>query len=142
MTQDADGKPGAGSADAKGTDAKGTDAKGTDEAAEVTAEPSDVPGVAASTLGSDEPVEEPAPIDKSTTDAPAGTPDPDNDADFGDPGPPINRNGPFYIGFVGAIESKEALLARPDLASIVVRGRRGGSAMVAAAVNALASAAE
>jgi precorrin-8X/cobalt-precorrin-8 methylmutase len=46
------------------------------------------------------------------------------------------------VGFVGAIESKEALLARRDLASIVVRGRRGGSAMVAAAVNALASAAE
>ncbi|WP_158811042.1 precorrin-8X methylmutase [Beijerinckia sp. L45] len=46
------------------------------------------------------------------------------------------------VGFVGAEESKEALIARPDLASIVVRGRRGGSAMVAAAVNALASAAE
>lgn len=46
------------------------------------------------------------------------------------------------VGFVGAIESKEALIARADLASIAVRGRRGGSAMVAAAVNALASAAE
>ena len=46
------------------------------------------------------------------------------------------------VGFVGAVESKEALIARPDLASIVVRGRRGGSAMVAGAVNALASAAE
>ena len=46
------------------------------------------------------------------------------------------------VGFVGAEESKEALMTRPDLASIVVRGRRGGSAMVAAAVNALASAAE
>ena len=46
------------------------------------------------------------------------------------------------VGFVGAAESKEALVARTDLASIVVRGRRGGSAMAAAAVNALASAAE
>ena len=46
------------------------------------------------------------------------------------------------VGFVGAAESKEALAARTDLASIVVRGRRGGSAMTAAAVNALASARE
>ncbi len=46
------------------------------------------------------------------------------------------------VGFVGAAESKEALAARADLASIVVLGRRGGSAMTAAAVNALASARE
>ncbi len=46
------------------------------------------------------------------------------------------------VGFVGAAESKEALAARTDLASIIVRGRRGGSAMTAAAVNALASARE
>ena len=46
------------------------------------------------------------------------------------------------VGFVGAVESKEALAARADLASIVVRGRWGGSAMTAAAVNALASARE
>ena len=46
------------------------------------------------------------------------------------------------VGFVGAAESKEALAARADLPWIVVRGRRGGSAMAAAAVNALASAAE
>ena len=43
------------------------------------------------------------------------------------------------VGFVGAAESKEALAARADLPWIVVRGRRGGSAMAAAAVNALAS---
>jgi len=45
------------------------------------------------------------------------------------------------VGFVGAADSKEALLAsgRP---SIVMRGRKGGSAMTAAAVNALASALE
>ena len=42
------------------------------------------------------------------------------------------------VGFVGAAESKEALLASAH-ASIVVRGRKGGSAMAAAAVNALAS---
>ena len=46
------------------------------------------------------------------------------------------------VGFVGAAESKAALAARTDLASIIVRGRRGGSAMTAAAVNALASARE
>ena len=46
------------------------------------------------------------------------------------------------VGFVGAAESKDALAARADLASIVVRGRRGGSAMAAAAINAVASARE
>jgi precorrin-8X/cobalt-precorrin-8 methylmutase len=45
------------------------------------------------------------------------------------------------VGFVGAAESKEALLAS-GLPAIVVRGRKGGSAMAAAAVNALASDAE
>jgi precorrin-8X/cobalt-precorrin-8 methylmutase len=45
------------------------------------------------------------------------------------------------VGFVGAAESKEAL-ASGDWPSLVVRGRRGGSAMAAAAVNALASAKE
>jgi precorrin-8X/cobalt-precorrin-8 methylmutase len=43
------------------------------------------------------------------------------------------------VGFVGAAESKEALAAWPDLEHLVVRGRRGGSAMAAAAVNALAT---
>jgi precorrin-8X/cobalt-precorrin-8 methylmutase len=42
------------------------------------------------------------------------------------------------VGFVGATESKEALIAS-GLPAIVVRGRKGGSAMTAAAVNALAS---
>ena len=46
------------------------------------------------------------------------------------------------VGFVGAAESKEALIADGRLPAIVVRGRRGGSAMAAAALNALASAAE
>lgn len=45
------------------------------------------------------------------------------------------------VGFIGAAESKEALLAS-GLPALVVRGRRGGSAMAAAAVNALASTAE
>jgi precorrin-8X/cobalt-precorrin-8 methylmutase len=45
------------------------------------------------------------------------------------------------VGFVGAAESKEALIAS-NLPAIVVRGRKGGSAMAAAAVNALASDAE
>jgi precorrin-8X/cobalt-precorrin-8 methylmutase len=45
------------------------------------------------------------------------------------------------VGFVGAVESKEALAAT-DLEHLVVRGRRGGSAITAAAVNAIASDAE
>ncbi|MBB3083461.1 precorrin-8X methylmutase [Geodermatophilus sabuli] len=45
------------------------------------------------------------------------------------------------VGFIGAAESKEALAAT-DLPFLVVRGRRGGSAITAAAVNAIASAAE
>lgn len=45
------------------------------------------------------------------------------------------------VGFIGAAESKDALVAS-DLDHIVVRGRRGGSAMAAAAVNAIASEAE
>jgi precorrin-8X/cobalt-precorrin-8 methylmutase len=46
------------------------------------------------------------------------------------------------VGFVGAAESKEALVAYGQAPSIVIRGRRGGSAMAAAVVNALASAKE
>ncbi|EME71739.1 precorrin isomerase [Paramagnetospirillum caucaseum] len=43
----------------------------------------------------------------------------------------------FAVGFVGAVESKDALIAS-DLPHVALRGRRGGSAMAAAAVNALA----
>jgi precorrin-8X/cobalt-precorrin-8 methylmutase len=46
------------------------------------------------------------------------------------------------VGFVGAAESKAALLADRRVPCLVVLGRRGGSAMAAAAVNALASEAE
>jgi precorrin-8X/cobalt-precorrin-8 methylmutase len=42
------------------------------------------------------------------------------------------------VGFIGAAESKEALAAS-DLDHLIVRGRRGGSAITAAAVNALAA---
>jgi precorrin-8X/cobalt-precorrin-8 methylmutase len=42
------------------------------------------------------------------------------------------------VGFVGAAESKAAL-AESGLEYLVVRGRRGGSAMTVAAVNAIAS---
>lgn len=44
----------------------------------------------------------------------------------------------FPVGFVGAAESKDALAAA-DLPFVTLRGRRGGSAMAAAAVNALCS---
>jgi precorrin-8X/cobalt-precorrin-8 methylmutase len=44
------------------------------------------------------------------------------------------------VGFVGAAESKAELASNPfGLEHLVVNGRRGGSAMAAAAVNALAS---
>ncbi len=43
------------------------------------------------------------------------------------------------VGFVGAAESKEALALDARVPFLIVRGRRGGSAMAAAAVNALAS---
>jgi precorrin-8X/cobalt-precorrin-8 methylmutase len=43
------------------------------------------------------------------------------------------------VGFVGAAESKEALMSDGRVPSLIVRGRRGGSAMAVAAVNALAS---
>jgi precorrin-8X/cobalt-precorrin-8 methylmutase len=46
------------------------------------------------------------------------------------------------VGFVGAAEAKEALAARSDLPFLIVKGRKGGSAMAVAAVNALASEAE
>ena len=46
------------------------------------------------------------------------------------------------VGFVGAAESKEALMADGRLPFVVVRGRRGGSAMAVAAVNAIAQEAE
>lgn len=44
------------------------------------------------------------------------------------------------VGFIGAAESKQALAEHPSgLEHLVVRGRRGGSAIAAAAVNAIAS---
>ena len=42
------------------------------------------------------------------------------------------------VGFVGAAESKAALMEAPPAPSMVVRGRLGGSAITVAAVNALA----
>ena len=51
------------------------------------------------------------------------------------------------VGFIGAAESKDALMAHgrvvsSQMTAMIVRGRKGGSAMAAAAVNALASAKE
>jgi precorrin-8X/cobalt-precorrin-8 methylmutase len=44
----------------------------------------------------------------------------------------------FAVGFVGAAEAKQALVEyRPEVPHITLRGRRGGSAMAAAALNAL-----
>lgn len=43
------------------------------------------------------------------------------------------------VGFVGAAESKAALMAAPPAPAMVVQGRLGGSAITVAAVNALAS---
>jgi len=43
------------------------------------------------------------------------------------------------VGFVGAAESKDALMAHNKAPWIIVKGRKGGSAMTVGAVNALAS---
>jgi precorrin-8X/cobalt-precorrin-8 methylmutase len=46
----------------------------------------------------------------------------------------------FPVGFIGAAESKAELAANPrDCEFVALRGRRGGSAMASAAVNALAA---
>ncbi|SEF37345.1 precorrin-8X methylmutase [Amycolatopsis pretoriensis] len=46
------------------------------------------------------------------------------------------------VGFVGAVESKVELAKQAPAPYLVVHGRRGGSAMAVAAINALASAEE
>ena len=46
------------------------------------------------------------------------------------------------VGFVGAAESKAALIAAPPCPALVVEGRLGGSAITVAAVNALSQRAE
>lgn len=58
--------------------------------------------------------------------------------DEGAPIPAAVLGGP--VGFVGSAQSKEELISRPrGMSYLVVTGRRGGSAMAAAAVNAVAS---
>ena len=58
--------------------------------------------------------------------------------DEGAPVPAAVLGGP--VGFVGSAQSKQELIERPrGMAYLVVTGRRGGSAMAAAAVNAIAS---
>lgn len=58
--------------------------------------------------------------------------------DEGAPVPAAVLGGP--VGFVGSAQSKDELIARPrGMSYLVVKGRRGGSAMAAAAVNAIAS---
>jgi precorrin-8X/cobalt-precorrin-8 methylmutase len=58
--------------------------------------------------------------------------------DDGVPGPVSVLGGP--VGFVGSAQSKQELIDRPrGIEYLVVKGRRGGSAMAAAAVNAIAS---
>ena len=46
------------------------------------------------------------------------------------------------MGFVGAVESKDALWTAQPVPSCIVKGRLGGSAITVAAVNAIASRAE
>jgi len=59
--------------------------------------------------------------------------------DAGAPKPAVILGVP--VGFVGAAESKDALAANSrGVSYIIVRGRLGGSAMTAAAINALARA--
>lgn len=57
--------------------------------------------------------------------------------DEGAPAPAAVLGGP--VGFVGSAQCKEELIERPrGIPYLLVRGRRGGSAMAAAAVNAVA----
>jgi precorrin-8X/cobalt-precorrin-8 methylmutase len=57
--------------------------------------------------------------------------------DEGMPAPVAVLGGP--VGFVGSAQSKDELICDPrGMEYLVVRGRRGGSAMAAAAVNAIA----
>ncbi|MBA4020864.1 MAG: precorrin-8X methylmutase [Gordonia sp.] len=60
--------------------------------------------------------------------------------DAGGPRPAAVIGAP--VGFIGAAESCQALADRTDLEYLTVLGRRGGSAITAAAINALASTAE
>jgi precorrin-8X/cobalt-precorrin-8 methylmutase len=61
--------------------------------------------------------------------------------DDGASAPAAVLGGP--VGFVGSSQSKQELIERPrGMSYLVVTGRRGGSAMAAAAVNAIASSAE
>ncbi|MDP6346157.1 MAG: precorrin-8X methylmutase [Alphaproteobacteria bacterium] len=56
-----------------------------------------------------------------------------------DGGPRPAAIAAFPVGFVGAAESKQALIeAALDIPYLTLRGRRGGSALAAAAINALA----
>ena len=59
------------------------------------------PPAATSELGSPNPSPEPPKITKPSAERSAGTDD--SEAKFGRPGPPMNRTGPLYIGFVGGI---------------------------------------
>lgn len=57
--------------------------------------------------------------------------------DDGAPTPAAVLGGP--VGFVGSAQSKQELIERPrGMSYLVVTGRRGGSAMAAAAVNSIA----
>jgi len=57
--------------------------------------------------------------------------------DEGLPAPAAVLGGP--VGFVGSAQSKQELIARPrGISFLLVTGRRGGSAMAAAAMNAIA----
>jgi precorrin-8X/cobalt-precorrin-8 methylmutase len=61
--------------------------------------------------------------------------------DEGYPAPAAVLGGP--VGFVGSAQSKQELIDHPrGMSYLVVQGRRGGSAMAAAAVNAIASTSE
>lgn len=60
--------------------------------------------------------------------------------DAGAPPPAIVLGLP--VGFVGAVESKQALIEDGRLPFLALRGRRGGSAIAVAAVNALAQESE
>ena len=64
----------------------------------------DPDAAAESSLGAEDPPDEPADVGSPSASRPAGRdPEKGEDEDFGPPGPPINRNSPFYIGFFFAL---------------------------------------
>ncbi|MGI8888291.1 MAG: AI-2E family transporter [Nocardioidaceae bacterium] len=63
----------------------------------------------AATAAAAEPSDNPDPVADELLIHPDDAPDHDGPAPFGEPGPPVSRRAPFYIGFIGALGALTAL---------------------------------